>query len=79
MPTARNIEHNIHLLREYALYLSLPTARLNVSDDIRAKLSDNALLGRLHFSVTDGLNDAGQVETLYTFGGRSLTVFRSAH
>ena len=44
--------------------------------DVRVMLEDNSMLGRLSFSVVDGLDEAGKVTELYTFGGRSAAIYK---
>ena len=48
----------------------------SVTPEVRELLTNRSLLGRLHLSVTDDLNEEGKVDALYAFGGRSVTVFR---
>ena len=50
----------------------------SVGPDVRAMLMDNAQLGRLKFSLYDGLDQKGNVENLTIFGGRSVSIFRQA-
>ena len=48
-----------------------------VSAELQAQLADDALLGRLTFSNIDGDTDGdGLIEELYSFGGRSFTIYQ---
>jgi len=49
----------------------------NLSDEMVEWLDNDDELGRLYFSVVDGLDNEGKVETLYTYGGRSFSIFRA--
>ncbi|XP_012936330.1 mesenchyme-specific cell surface glycoprotein [Aplysia californica] len=42
---------------------------------VRASLQDDALLGRLKFSSVDGKDEQGNYQHLYTYGGRSFSVW----
>ena len=37
---------------------------------------DDSQLGRLKFSLYDGLDQQGNIENLTIFGGRSVSIFR---
>ena len=39
-------------------------------------LNNDAELGRLEFSMVDGLDSEGKIEHLYAYGGRSVSLYR---
>ncbi|XP_072036605.1 mesenchyme-specific cell surface glycoprotein-like [Amphiura filiformis] len=51
----------------------------NMDADLQAALSDNTRLGRLEFSVIDGLSssDPTKIDRLHTFGGRGMSILRA--